>query len=463
MKKMSFVLLAVACITQSCGPRKVAENSNFKNKVISSAFSDFKSPSTLDMKELIDLPRVVDLKNDMTIVKDQGDRSTCVAFSIIGLVEAAIKKDFKIETNLSEEYSNYQTKKSGAYSNMEESNETANLRELKKSGMLLESDWPYQSSWFENGLPCSQFKSSDKTAPKNCFSHNAPTEDVMKRIITTENIEVIRIPSNTNEVIKFLAVERRPLTLGLVINNNGWPDSGDVFYNDALREECLKNPDACGSHAVILTGYDLDKKLFFFKNSRGVEWGNKGYGTVPFDTLDRFSGGIYFSVKFKAAPKLPKKATADNLNLKQFSVQSKLESNQSLSIKVTGEVQGTRGHFMYVSSFLVKQPATTREAPNDGNIEPVLLSEENVRKYNDTVVRSVVYFLPEFQNDDLRWDINAPLNLDIPAGIMNIPEVTSILSSATYKVFLRTTIYSFSDIGGAKVLRRIYSPLNGQE
>lgn len=458
MKKISFALLTVACISQSCGPKNVTSISISKHKMVLSAFSDLNNPSTLDMDTLAGLPRIVDLKNEMSSVKNQGDRGTCSFFTTMALVEASIKKDQHIETNLSEEYLNYQTKNAGYFADDEGSNVHFNLLALKAFGVMEESDWSYQPSWFSNGLPCSQFKSTDAKAPKNCFSHNRPSDEVMKKVISADNFETINVPSNTNEVIKFLATEKRPLTFGLMVNDNGWPDSGEVFYNDALREECLKKPDACGGHAVTITGYDLDKKVFFFKNSWGEEWGNKGYGTVTFETLDRFSSGQYISVKLNGRLILPADIVVDHLNLKSFDVKSKLESDQSLTINATGEVQGAAGHFLYVSSFLVKQAATS-EAPNDKNVEVIPLSADNALKFNNTVIRSMLYFSPDSHNDNILWSAEAPINLDISADLMSVPEVTKILSSATEKSFLRTTIYSFSDTG-FKVLKRIYHPLD---
>jgi C1A family cysteine protease len=38
-----------------------------------------------------------------------------------------------------------------------------------------------------------------------------------------------------------------------------------------------------GRHAVVLVGYDLEKKIFIVRNSWGSNWGQKGYFTMPFD------------------------------------------------------------------------------------------------------------------------------------------------------------------------------------
>jgi len=38
-----------------------------------------------------------------------------------------------------------------------------------------------------------------------------------------------------------------------------------------------------GGHAIVLVGYDEEKRLFTFRNSWGEEWGDKGYGYLPFE------------------------------------------------------------------------------------------------------------------------------------------------------------------------------------
>jgi C1A family cysteine protease len=38
-----------------------------------------------------------------------------------------------------------------------------------------------------------------------------------------------------------------------------------------------------GGHAIVLVGYDEEKRLFTFRNSWGEDWGDKGYGYLPYE------------------------------------------------------------------------------------------------------------------------------------------------------------------------------------
>jgi C1A family cysteine protease len=40
-----------------------------------------------------------------------------------------------------------------------------------------------------------------------------------------------------------------------------------------------------GGHCVEIVGYSILTRMFIFKNSWGVNWGDKGYGYMPFAYL----------------------------------------------------------------------------------------------------------------------------------------------------------------------------------
>jgi C1A family cysteine protease len=466
MKRICFILyfLFIIWIAQSCGQKNHKHSRTLNENIVLSAFVDIKNPSTLDMEKLNDLPKIVDLKLDMTKVKNQERRGTCTFFSLIATLEAAIKKDLQVEVNISEEYLNFATKDAGYFSVMDASNLYYNLQTLKKVGFLQEKDWPYRPSWFENQLSCSQFKSTDKSAPRACFSHDRPPEEVLNKIISLEKFSLIKIPKNTNEIIKFLAKEKRPVTLGLMLNKEGWSNSGEVVYSDLYREECLKNSKNCGGHIVTITGYDLDKKIFFFKNSWGEEWGQQGYGTVAFEYVDQFSFEDHYSFKLNGPLTFSSEIDAESSNIENFLINAELKSDQSITVNMQGEIEnrmlkGASSHTLMVTNVLVKMPRESFDLPNDVNTELINYSENNSHLFNSKIVKSKQYYSPELKNDNVFFSSKKSIKLEISSEMMNVPEVTSELKSPLSKVFLRTTVYRFTD-SGFEIIKRNYQPLN---
>jgi C1A family cysteine protease len=59
-----------------------------------------------------------------------------------------------------------------------------------------------------------------------------------------------------------------------------------------INERCY------GGHAAVLVGYDDDDRYFTFRNSWGEEWGDKGYGYLPYEFVtDPDCCGDYWMIK----------------------------------------------------------------------------------------------------------------------------------------------------------------------
>lgn len=452
MKKVLLATLALTSLVQSCAPKKADVGSGaYKDKIVLGNFYDVTSASTLNEAALKDLPRKINLNDQTTAVKNQSDRGTCTFFATAALLESAIKIDRNEDVNLSEEFMNLVTKYSGDFSTEEGSTVSSNLSATKSYGLMLERDWGYQPSWFQAGLPCAKYQSSDSSAPKECFMHNVPSEESQKSIIAIEGMNFGSIQKNTNEIIRFLAQYQRPLTVDVSVNFNGWPQSGDVFYNAELRKECLKSPDKCGGHSVLLTGYDLDKKVFFFKNSWGKEWGQNGYGTMTFEMVDRYVNSSLYWAQATEKLAIPEDHAESNLELVTFDAKSALEEG-TLTTAVTADVRNINGQLIYISSFLAKKSKLIPDLPGDTNTSIVTTTDGNS-------VKAMEYIIPEGKYDLLKSE-EAPLMLSFSQAHMNSSSVKSLLASETDEAVLRTTIYVHTDDQTYKVIKRIYKPIN---
>ena len=71
-----------------------------------------------------------------------------------------------------------------------------------------------------------------------------------------------------------------PIVFGISVYESF--ESEDVAKNGIVplpeKEERM-----LGGHAIVLVGYDQEKRLFIFRNSWGEDWGDKGYGYLPFE------------------------------------------------------------------------------------------------------------------------------------------------------------------------------------
>jgi len=305
---LKILLIPTLFALASCGNKNNEDHLNVKHFLLL-PFTDQVRESSSDYEKLKSLPPVIDLSDFMTTVKNQGDRNTCSYFATIALVESAIKRKMKIEVDLSEEYLNYAAKTEGRASHTEEGSFTDGLIVSLKNrgGFLLEQDWPYSSSWFKKIEPCLEFANTDKDSPVECFSHYSPPLKILAKKLPADHFKGFAMElSSANDIVKALANRKEPFSIFVPINYKGWGRDGNVKYDEELRNECLKDSAGCGQHIIVLTGYDLEKKVLFFKNSWGKEWGNEGYGKIPFDYVDKYAYPLQLFVNLESPIELPK-------------------------------------------------------------------------------------------------------------------------------------------------------------
>lgn len=243
-----------------------------------------------DLYEDPKLPRSVNLRAFQSKAKSQGMRGACTYFAFTGLAESIIKQDTNKELDLSEEYLAWAGKVKKKLRILDEGSSVAvNASTFQDFGFMLEEDMPYQPSWFDERYPCEGQREETDIDPI-CYSHHAP--DSTKRIFNGKSIVFEAIGSRSIDVVRALASPGYPVTISLIGHAQMWEQSkqsGDFFLSAEHKKECQLDRKLCGGHAVLAVGYDLERKVIFIKNSWGEGWGDRGYGTIPFDYLDQMS------------------------------------------------------------------------------------------------------------------------------------------------------------------------------
>lgn len=281
-----------------------------------------------------DLARLISLQ---TPVKSQERRGVCSIFSAAGIFESLFKRKSHAELDLSENYLAYIV--ISKIINGRESGSTANenFRALRQRGGLEEEFWTYEGQdWMsatlsEHEIEKRDFECGNLIGKKQelCFrTHRDPDRDPFRlpaknfeKLYGTQSIEA-RIISTQAEAQRRLS-EDEPVLLEMTFFYGAWNHRKmiDVGLGEPDAQKWIKGEVGVPSvddinlsklkpagHSIVLVGYDLNRKVYFFKNSWGTaSFGlesdllgpgtTPGYGTIPFDYAHRF--GTFYRVIYQ--------------------------------------------------------------------------------------------------------------------------------------------------------------------
>ena len=213
----------------------------------------------------------VDLAQYCTSIKDQGYMGSCTAYASIGAIEYLVKKYLGKPTSddiFSERFTYYATRvnvlgwepeDSGAYIR-------DTVKSIAKFGTCREVSFPY----VQTGTV-----SDYKQAP----SPGNYTEALKYQALRYAKFDEGSTQAERMNVIRSLKAnlaEGFPIIGGFVCFSNIWSTKSNGVIP-------VPNGQIIGGHAILLVGYDDNRKVFKFKNSWGASWGEKGYGYLPYD------------------------------------------------------------------------------------------------------------------------------------------------------------------------------------
>lgn len=212
----------------------------------------------------------VDMRHLVYEIEDQGDIGSCVANGICSQCEL-IGKQNGVKDDLSRMFLYSATK---AYSGRlgQEGLYLRNAYKVaRRYGMPLESSYPY-----DLGL--------DNIDPPSDIYEAASHRKVDK-------FEVVVSPRNKDYDLAVHNI-KSALEEGIVVGI-GMPITKSLFDFQgpfSQHEYDLEGPDVpnIGGHFMVIVGYDDMGNYFIVQNSWGEDWGNKGYGALPFDIVKEF-------------------------------------------------------------------------------------------------------------------------------------------------------------------------------
>ena len=228
------------------------------------------SNSKMNILEIPGFPGVVDHTPKMTPVKKQGQLGSCVGFAVTAMKEWQEQREHEEEVaegkrdtregriyDLSEAWLYWKCKEIDDWPDDEGTSIRYAMKVLNKVGVPTESAWPY------NDINVGE--------PENWANMIARWSliDSYWRISTTYELKVALLDG--------------PVPIGI-------PCFYEFFLvdRDGIVDYPTNPEDIYGGHAVCAVGYDDNKKLIKFKNSWGSNWGEAGYGYLPYKYIDDF-------------------------------------------------------------------------------------------------------------------------------------------------------------------------------
>jgi len=200
---------------------------------------------------------------------DQKSTSSCVAHAItegVKLLECRdAEKDLANPSRLFVYYNGraedgFEKEDAGCYIR-------SGLKAAQRHGIADETVWPFKINTLGFGSGNVNKKPSAKAY-----------EDAAKR----KTVFVYRRVEQNLDDLRIALSQGFPIVVGLTVTT-AW-DLPSVSRTGVLP---LPHPSdkENGGHALLIIGYDDQKRLFKFKNSWGASWGAKGYGFAPYEYL----------------------------------------------------------------------------------------------------------------------------------------------------------------------------------
>jgi len=204
------------------------------------------------------LPKQVDLRPILPPVRDQKDLGACTSFATASAFEYDLHTQKVADFTPAPLYIYYNTRILEGTVKFDSGATIRNsIKSIAKYGACRESYWRY--------LVSRAFKKPSKQAYTHGYKHKA--------------IKYYAVEQTLGSICSALAAGK-PIVFGISVYSSFEevePTATGVIPMPKVTDDFL------GGHAILICGFNSEKRLFTFRNSWGKEWGDNGYGYLPYE------------------------------------------------------------------------------------------------------------------------------------------------------------------------------------
>lgn len=218
-------------------------------------------------------PARVDLRRNCSRIENQGDLGSCTANSATSAMEFLYKKLGKPQPELSRLFLYFATRVWIAQEDPSSDN-GAMLRDVMKAltkfGTSIEGLWPYK--------------------PENFFT--VPNDAAKQDALNHQILHYFRCPNLA--YIKACLAQGYPAVGGFMVPASA---DGPETEKTGIIKYPAPNEGFVGGHAVLFVGYDDKRQMLIFQNSWGTDWGEKGFGYLPYRYVNNNLAGDFWTIR----------------------------------------------------------------------------------------------------------------------------------------------------------------------
>lgn len=153
--------------------------------------------------------------------------------------------------------------------------------------------WPYPANAHQ--LPPDQVVSK--------IQETKPTDAVLEGRARYQVNESGSVPSKNVAALKAALAQGHNVAYGVpVFEGTGWCLPGEQCDKKTISLPTCEPTDTIsgtclnGYHAILITGYDDNKREFQFRNSWSGGWLDKGYGRLSYDVIEKYGDGGHYPI-----------------------------------------------------------------------------------------------------------------------------------------------------------------------